>query len=226
MELREYWKVFARRWWLAVGLALLVLAISLVVGSRVRATYTATTRVLVSVAPEPPKGSYYTYDKYYSFLTTEYLVDDLSEFVKSRVFAEAIRDELGDPSLDLNAIQQSQRPKKTHRVLAIDVVTGNADQTLAIAAAAGKVLEKKAADYLIQLSAKDVSIKVIDPPSVAPTGGGLRGLLELAIRTGLGFLAGLAIILLAEYFDGSVRDASETERVLGVPVLGEIPPGG
>ena len=226
MELRLYWKIFTRRWWVAVGLAALVMVISLAVGVRLHAAYTATTRVVVSVAPEPPKGAYFTYDKYYAFLSTEYLVDDLSEFVKSRVFAEAIRDELGDPSLDVNAIQQSQRPKKTHRVLAVTVTTSDPRQTERIAAAAGRVLEKKAADYLIQLNAEEVSIKVIDPPSVEPSGGGWRSLLELGLRAALGFVAGLGLILLAEYLDTSVRDAEEAERLLGVPVLGEIPKGG
>ena len=53
-------------------------------------------RFVVGIRPER-QGDYYAYDRYYTWLTAEYLVDDLSEVVKSRSFAEDVATLAGLP---------------------------------------------------------------------------------------------------------------------------------
>ena len=96
MELREYWAIIRRRWWLPVGLALLVGLITMVVQKPWRAApanYSASMRFNVGIQPERIPGVY-TYDRYYSMLTSEYLVDDLGEIVRSQVFANEVSQRL------------------------------------------------------------------------------------------------------------------------------------
>lgn len=100
MELRSYWRIIARRWWLPVGLTLLTGILTLVMQKPWQerpAAYSATMRFNVGVQPERIPGVY-TYDRYYTLLTSEYLVDDLGEIVKSGLFAGAVSKRLADRS--------------------------------------------------------------------------------------------------------------------------------
>ena len=59
MELRTYWRIIRRRWWLPVGLALAVLALTLVMNRPWQArppSYSATMRFNVGVQPERHPG--------------------------------------------------------------------------------------------------------------------------------------------------------------------------
>lgn len=226
MELKQYWRIFARRWWVVVLITVLSGLLSVAFEVRTGLSYVATMRVVTSVPPEPKAPDNYNYDKYYTWLSSEYLVDDLSEIVKSRSFLDDVQVELNDPSIDVKTLIEGERAtKKTHRILAIKVTSNNKGQALAVANAAARVIEKKGKEYLLQLSYGDAQVKVIDPPEVALDGGGLRAALNIALRTALGFLAGVALIFLLYYLDSTIYDADDVERRLGMRVLGELPPG-
>lgn len=224
MELKQYGSIFWRRAWIAVVLALIVGGTSFFWRFQGQATYSATMRVIVSIPPEPKSGQVYGYDKYYTWLSTEYLVDDFSELVKSYAITQDIKAELNDPAIDVEAIQGQRTTKKTHRLLTITVTSHRPDQAQRIAQALARVMERKGNDYLAQLTYDGAVVRVVDPPLQAERVGVLREYLDLAIRTFLGFLVGLGLIFLMEYLDLSLRDRGQVEGLLGVPVLGEIPP--
>ncbi|MBI2909996.1 MAG: hypothetical protein HYX92_20335 [Chloroflexi bacterium] len=225
MELSQYWKILRRRWWVVVVLALVAAGASFAVERTTGLGYTASLRIIVSVPPEPRivGGSYYTYDRYYSWLSSEYLTDDLGEVVKSRAFSEDMRAELSDDSLNLTIFGE-RGTKKTHRILSIKITSPDKDAALRTADAAARVIEKKGKDYLAQLSYGDAVVRVIDPPVVAVEGGGARAFLNIGLRTALGLFAGLALAFLMHYLDNAIYDAEDAERALGVRVLGELPP--
>lgn len=223
MELRQYWQIIWRRVWILVVFTVIAGIASFVLSPRVQTSYNATTRVLVSIRPEIRNTGFFTYEEYYTWLTSEYLVDDLSEFVKSTAFTRAVQDELGGEPVDSINIEGIQRSKKTHRLLSLTAVSRDAAQAEKVAAAAGRVLEKNGSSFFAQLSKDNAAIVMIDTPVAVPQVSGMRSNLEIALRTSLGLIVGLGIILLLDYFDTSMRNASEVERILGVPVLGEIP---
>ncbi|RLC86056.1 MAG: hypothetical protein DRJ03_09895 [Chloroflexi bacterium] len=66
-------------------------------------------------------------------------------------------------------------------------------------------------------------LRLIDPPVVFPVGRSLKQKLDIPLRLGLAFLAGVALTFLLDYLDTSLRDRAEVEA-LGLSVLGEIPP--
>lgn len=223
MELRDTWSIFARRAWIPIGLALIVGLASFFVNARLRATYEAETRVVVSLAPEARVGPYFAYNDYYAWLSTEYLTDDLAEIVKSYDFAQEIQRELNDPNISVERIQESNRATKTHRILSITVEGPDPETVRRIADAAGRVIERKAPEYLAPAQRSQLQVTVIDPPVVRATATALRGILDIAIRSILAFVVGLGVIFLGEYFNTSIRNAAEAQRVLDLPVLGEIP---
>lgn len=226
MELRAYWRIIQRRWWLPILLAVLVAGLTIAMQRPWRArpvTYAANMRFNVGVQPERIPGVY-TYDRYYTMLTSEYLVDDLGEIVRSQAFAAAVSQRLAARGITVSAgaIGASTQPGKLHRILTVNVAWGNEQELVAIAEAVAATLTESSADFFGQFSADEADIRLIDPPAVTAVGRPAREQLDLPLRILLALLAGLALAFLLDYLDDSIRDRAEVERA-GLPVLGEIP---
>jgi len=225
MELRQYWRIVRRWLWIVILLPLVVLAGSLALRRPATPLHQATMRLSVGVIPEDSGGQYYTYDSYYAWTASEYLADDFSEIVRSRLFAEDVLARLraqGRSDLDVGAIQGATSPKKTHRILSVTITASSDAQAMAIAAAIADVLQENAGKYLAQLSARRAAIAIIDPPALVPVSVGLRQQLDLPLRLVLALAVALGLAFLLDYLDDSLRDAAEAEA-LGWRVLGEIP---
>src|ERR1700704_3901712 len=99
MELREYWSIIRRRWWLPVAVTLVALIAATAVGVRGAAAYKTDMRIAVSTIPTPdPNATLYYDPTYYSNLDSEYLADDMSELMTSRAFADDVKRELATSS--------------------------------------------------------------------------------------------------------------------------------
>ncbi|MCX6023504.1 MAG: hypothetical protein NTZ05_17585 [Chloroflexi bacterium] len=223
MELWQYWTVFRRRWWLAVLLTVVTAAGAWLLSPQVQGRQTATMRLLITVPPEPKTGAYFSYDTYYSWLASEYLVDDLGEVLKSASFAEDVRRELGGADIEGAEFEGVTGAQKTHRVLTVKITGRTADQARQIANAARQVIENSASRYFAQLSMGQARLTVIDPPVVGVEGGRGRNVLDIAIRTAVGAALGVGLVFLLHYLDERVYDTAEVEPLLRLPVLGEIP---
>ncbi len=221
MELVHYWQIVRRRWWVVVGLLLLVAASYLALNRPTPRTYSASMRFVVGIEPEPTSGNYYTYDRYYTWLTAEYLVDDLSEVVKSAAFAHDIAAAAG---LDIpaGAIQGATSAGKLHRILTVSVGWHDADELGRIADAIVATLTQHGETCFEQLSTTRALVANIDPPVVVPVGRSLRQRLDLPLRLILALFAGVALTFALDYLDASVRHRQDL-ATLGVPILAEIP---
>lgn len=221
MELRQYWRIIVQRLWIIILLPLLVVAASFLVRPAAPTGAVANLRLAVGVAPEDGGGRYYTYDRYYTWLTAEYLADDLSEVLKSRGFADEVSRRLGG-SVPAGSIQAATSPQKLHRIITVSVSAASSEQALAIAGAIAGAVRESSSQFLAELSAGNAVISVIDPPLLVPTSVGLRQRLDLPLRIVLALAAAVAIAFLLDYLDDSVRDSDDVAG-LGLSVLGEIP---
>ena len=226
MELREYWHIVRRRWWLPVGLALGVLVLTLIAQRPwvPRApSYSATMRFNVGLKPERIPGVY-TYDRYYAMLTSEYLVDDMGEIVRSQVFAQEVSRRLADQGITIpaGAIGAITQPGKLHRILTVSVGWADEGQLQAIANAVVATLTESSAEFFAQFSADEADIRLIDPPVIGAVGLPAREQLDLPLRVLLALAAGIGLIFLLHYLDDSVLDRGDLEQ-MGLTVLGEIP---
>lgn len=226
MELRQYWHIVWKRVWIIVVLLLVVLSGSLALRPKPAPLYQATMRFLVGVAPELCTGDYYTYDRYYTWLSSEYLADDLSEVVKYSAFADDVSAYLaqGETPITVSpgAIQGSTVAEKQHRILTLRITWANAEELTAIANAAAEVLPRNGPGYFAPIGVDQARFTLIDRPVVVPVGKSLRERLDLPIRLFLALLAGVALTFLLDYLDDTVRDGAELEE-MGITVLGEIP---
>lgn len=227
MELRAYWAIVRRRWWLPVVIVALTAAWWVAARRPWQphpTTYTTALSFSVGVRPEPRTGHYYTYDRYYTWLASEYLVDDLSEVVRRSEFAAAVSRRLAEQGIAVppGAIQGSTQAGKLHRVLTVSITWGDSTQLAAIAEAVAAELGEQAGFFLPQVQASAVEARLIDRGAIVAIGPGLRDRLDLPLRLGLGLLVGLGLIFLLEYLDESVHERADLEA-LGIHVVGEIP---
>ncbi len=62
----------------------------------------------------------------------------------------------------------------------------------------------------------------LDKPAIGPVPPSLRARFDLPLKAGLGLVAGIALALIAHYFDPLVREREELEQI-GLKVIAEIP---
>src|SRR5919202_167781 len=144
MELRDYWHIVRRHWWLPVGLAVVAFVLSTVVGVLGAAAYRTDMRIAVGTIPTPTPGGERYYDPtYYANLDSEYLADDMSEFIHSQAFAGEVRRELATArnlDVDVGSIVSATRTKKTHRFIDVTITTPTAELGSEIGGSISRIL--------------------------------------------------------------------------------------
>lgn len=227
MELYEYWQILRRRWWLPLVLTVAVALISLL---QLRPwqtpppNYSVSLRLLVGVLPAASADTT-SYDPYYyAWQTSEYLVDDFTEVVRSGLFAQQVSKRLAAQGLTVpaGAIQGSSATGKLHRVLTLSLTWPNQSELEAITAAIMTEFRENTPFYFRQLGTETAIVSILDEPHITPVSPPLRQRLEFPLRILLAFLAGVLLVFLLTYLDTAIHHRQELEA-LGLPVLGEIP---
>ncbi|RIK35405.1 MAG: hypothetical protein DCC55_30380 [Chloroflexi bacterium] len=227
MELREYWHILRRRWWLPLSLTALVALLSLFQLQPWQPpppAYTASMRLLVGVLPAGEMDVAAYDPRYYAWLTSEYLVDDFTEVVRSELFARNVSERLAERTITVppGLIQGSAVTGKQHRIISLNLAWGDQGELAAIAAAVALELSENATTYFQQLGTEGAGVTLIDGPTISAVGPTLRNRLELPLRILLGLLVGVGLVFLLDYLNVSVRSREDLEA-LGFVVIAEIP---
>jgi hypothetical protein len=231
MELREYWRIFARRWWLALLPALVVVAYTALTYDKPPTVYQAHMNFTAGLAPEDKPGNY-SYDGYYTWLTSEYIANGLADVSRREQFAAAVSERLAQDGVLMpdgapippGAIQGAIASDNAQSLFVIYVTWGDPDTLMSIADAVTLELTANAGAYFPQLA--DLALppaQRVDQPVPAAIPPSLRSQLTgPAVRIALGLGIGLALVFLLHYLDPTVRERAELEA-LGYQVLAEIP---
>ncbi len=217
MELKQYWRIVRRRWWLIAALLGIVLVVSLVTYRPPTPVYRATMRFAIGIKGEEPVYAVSGEGRSDAWLASEYLADDLSEVLKGGDFAARIGRQVGFP-VPAGTIFASRE----HRIMTVTITWPDRDQVQAIAEAVGAAVADGGADYFPQLADVQAQAVLIDGPGIGQVGRSLKEKLDLPLRLFVALVAGVALAFLWDYLDDTIRDRSEVEA-LGVTVLGEIP---
>jgi capsular polysaccharide biosynthesis protein len=217
MELRQYWEIVWRRWWLIAILVGVVLVVSLVTYRQPEPVYVASMRFAIGIEGEEPVNAASGEGRSDAWLASEYLADDLSEVLKGGDFARRISERTGF-AVPAGAIFASRE----HRIMTVTITWSDRDQVQAIAEAVGAAVEDGGAEYFPQLSGIDAQAVLIDGPGIGQAGRSLRQKLDLPIRLFVALVAGVALAFLWEALDDTIRNRKDMES-LGTSVLGEIP---
>lgn len=223
MELRRYWNVLKRRWLLVLIPALIVLIAGLVTYQPPPPMYNAGVRFIVGQQPADD-GALLDEQRYYNWLTSEYIVNGLTDWVKGGQFAQAVSTFLAGQGHEVppHVIQGGLVSDNARSMLTISVTYGEPEQLAVIMDGVIAVLQADNAQALPQLGGETAVLTQLDNPVVNPLPAGIRGQLELPLRILLAVIAGVGLALLVEYLDPTIRDRREAQQ-LGLDILGEIP---
>jgi capsular polysaccharide biosynthesis protein len=217
MELRHYWHIVWRRWWLVAALVGIVLVVSLITYQEPEPPYVATMRFAIGIEGSEPVNAAAGEGRSDAWLASEYLADDLSEVLKGGDFAARVSQRVG---FDVPA--GTIFASREHRIMTVSITWRDRDQVQAISEAVGAAVQDGGADYFPQLVGVEAQAVLIDGPGIGLVGRSLKDKLDLPIRLFVAFVAGVLLTFLWDYLDDTVRDRAEVEA-LDVPVLGEIP---
>jgi capsular polysaccharide biosynthesis protein len=222
MELRTYWKILVRRWWLVAAPVAVVLAYVVATYAPPSPAYQVVMRF---AAGTEPAGLSEDYDRYYPWLTSEYVANGLADVATTGSFAQAVASRLaeGGHNIPHDAIQRGIVTDNAQSILVVYLTWSDAEQIVAIAETITAELTESGAAYFPQLESIEPAVRQLDAPAPVPLPPGLRTqLMGPAIKIGLAAVTGVALALLWHYLDPTVREAGELED-LGMVVLAEIP---
>lgn len=224
MELRHYWAIIRRWWWIPVLTVLLTAVLSLATQRPWEArpvAYTTSLSFSVGVQPQNPADGE---ESYYTALASEYLIDDLAEVVRGSEFATAVSQRLQAQGITVppGALQGSTQPGKLHRILTVGITWDDPAELAAIGEAVAATIQQEAAAFMPRLFAQNGAAYLVNQAGVGAVGPGLRDRLELPLRLLLALAAGIALAFLADYLDDRIRGREDVEQ-LGLAVVGEIP---
>lgn len=248
MELRQYWNVIWRRRWLVLVIVAAVIILSAYMLLTAKRSYQGTLRFIVRQEAEVTRPNYviFTFDRYYNWFSSEFLVDDYTQIATSDAFANSVlatvqQDRAAGKlnywnvqklsaevdSLSAARIKSGIESDRKQRELRVVVSSTSKELTKAIADAAAAVLtdaKLKPISGNYDMGADKAAFSLIDGVSLDTISSSTsREILYAIVRVLIGVVVALALAFLLEYLDRSLRDESDAERVLGLPVLGAIP---
>ncbi|MGC9334831.1 MAG: YveK family protein, partial [Anaerolineae bacterium] len=208
MELREYWRIVWRRWWLVAALFIVVLVGSLVTHQAPPPRYQASMRFAIGIEGEAPAYAVSGEGRSDAWLASEYLADDLSEVVKGGRFAARISERVGFP-VPAGTIFATRE----HRIMTVSITWADPAQIVTIAEAVAAEVEDAGQQYFPQLDDVQAQAVLIDGPGIGQVGRSLREKLDLPLRLFIALVAGVALAFLWDYLDDTVRERGDLESL-------------
>jgi len=223
MELRRYWSIIRRRWLLVVVPTVVVLAIGILTYRPAATSFNVGVRFIVGQTPV--EGDILRDEgRYYNWLTSEYIVNGLTDWVRGGEFAVAVSELLADQGVDIPAyaIQGGLAADNARSMLTLSLTYSDAEALAHMMDGVVSVLIADNAKALPQLGGETAVLTQLDQPVVNEMPSGIRSQLDLPLRLLLALMAGVGLALLVEYLDPTIRDRDEIQQ-LGLQILGEIP---
>jgi len=226
MELRTYLRILKRWWWIPVGLTALTLLFSLVTLKPWQPrppAYAMSMSFSVGVRPQQLPDEY-TYDGYYTALSSEYLIDDFAEIVKGSEFAAAVSKRLEAQGIAVapGQIQGSTQTGELHRILTVTIYDSDPDRLTAIADAVAATMTEEAHLFMPRLLEDQGAVYLVNRGGVVPIGPSLKQRLDLPLRLVLALIAGIGLAFLVNYLIPRIYTREDLET-LDIDVLAEIP---
>ena len=223
MELREFWALFKRRWWVAAIPVAVVLAIGLVTYRPPGPLYNAGVRFIVG--QEPTESTTLSDEqRLANWKASEYIVNTLADWVRGGQFADLVSQQLAGQGIAVTPqeIVAGTASDSTRSMMVLSMNYGDAAILEQMMNAAAVVLKESNDLGLPQLGGQTADLVQMDQPIVNRIPPGITTQLQLPLRIGLALAAGVGLALLVDYLDPTVRGRREVES-MGLPVIAEIP---
>jgi len=222
MELRAYAKILMRRWWLVLAPLAVVVIYTAVTYAPPSTTYQVVMRFS---AGTEPAGLSLDYDRYYPWLTSEYIANGLADVAETGAFARAVSARLAESGhvVPAGAIQSAIVTDNAQSILVVYLTWPDPDRIVPVAKAVSDELVTNSAAYYPQLENLQPAVRLLDSPAPAPLPPSLRAQLTgPAIRVGLAAFVGVGLAFLWHYLDPTLHEVDDLED-MGWEVLARIP---
>jgi len=216
-------KILLRWWWLALIPVVIVGGYTVLTYRRPGTVYQAVMNF--TAGGEPAAVLSPDYDRYYAWLSSEYIANALADIAKRETFAENVAARLNDNGVvvDPRPIQGAIASDNAQSLFVIYITWPDPDQLRYIADAVSAELTENGAAYFPQLQGIGGVARRVDTPQITALPPSLRAqLLGPGLRLALALAAGLGLVALAHYFDPMVRERAELEG-LDIQVLSSVP---
>jgi hypothetical protein len=234
-----------RRWWLIVGLPLLVAVLSVATAKAPPTQYQARLSFAVDI---PRSAIVIGSDEGTAAKIGEALIDDLSRMIGGDMFAYAVATHLpAGTRVNPGEIASSLSATDRHRIADVTVtralstseaggrLVGAGGQErdevaqqlqgdlLAIAMAVVTELERNGNQWFARLGEDQVQLTIIDLPKVSALPPPLRTRLEIPLRVALALIVAVGLAVLWQVLDPRLYTDAEAAAMAGAPVVGHIP---
>jgi hypothetical protein len=226
MDLKLLLKILRRWAWLG---ALPVIVVALVLGATYRSppvTYQVVLRF--TAGTEPAADLSPDYDRYYAWLTSEYIANGLADFAQMSHFARGVADRLvaSDIHVPPEAVQGALVTDNAQSVLVVYLMWPDPNQAIAVAEAVSAELLETGPQYFPQMQGIGLVAQQADIPRALPMAPGLRTqLLGPALRLLIALALGAGLMLAAHFVDPWVREPSDMAN-WELDLVGIIPRSG
>lgn len=226
MELIALWKALRRRWWLILIPAVVAGALS--VPSFVSALNPPRSfglSIRFTASARPSSGGTYQDQAYTPWLASEYAVNSIASWMRTESFAREVSAVLAvnGQTVSVDALRAVIVSDSARSLMTLYVTDWpDADQLRAIGMAAVDVLRTRTDAYFPQLTAEKTVIVPLDDVQPTAIAAPITQRLAPFVRVAIGLALGLLLASAVEYFDYTIRDRDELERI-GLSVIGEIP---
>ncbi len=223
MEIKQILKILMRWWWLALIPVVVVAGYTALTYRRPATPYQVVMRF--TAGGEPAATLSADYDRYYAWLTSEYIANALADIAVTGRFAEAVAARLAEQGLHVTptAIQAAIVGDNAQSIIVIYLTWPDPQQIIPIAEALSAELTQNGARYFPQIKGIGIVAQRVDPPTPMALPPSLRAqLLGPGLRLALACAVGLGLVALAHYFDPMVRERAELEQA-DIHVLAAIP---
>lgn len=187
--------------------------------------YSVAIRFTAAASSDVSRDSDYEDSAYVPWLASEYVVVNLPQWVTSDSFAQEVSALLAQEGMPIpfEDVRSAFVADSARSILVIYLNWDDEAEIRALATAAIEVLQTRNQTYFPQFAAHPATIQPIDEIRVNQVAVPLLDRFGFLFRVGIGLGAGMAVAILAEYFDQSIR-RREDVRLLGVEIMGSIPP--
>lgn len=223
MELRTYWRMLAKNWWIVVAGALVGLLLGLGASALMTPRYESTATLYVSVrgAGAGEAGDLFQGASFAQTVVTSYV-----DIATTAIVLDGVAEEMGDdvPRGTMGELLSVQSPEGSS-LLNITAEHSDPDTAAALVNTTGEVLVD-VVENEIEVDAaggsSPVQVRLIDP-GIVPTESVSP---NFALNSALGLLAGLALgiafAILRGSLDTRIHSVADVEEITNVPVVGRI----
>ncbi len=216
IDLREYFSIIKKRFWIIALLAIISALISGVISFfMLNPVYEAKSTLIVN-ADKQAETQIVTGDQ---ITVTQKLAVTYGEIIKSRIVLDDVIKNLKlENTYESLSGQITVSPVKDTQIISISVQDTNPQKARDIANEIPKVFEKEA-----KRITKANDVQVIDKAILPKNPIKPNKVMNVLIAFVLGTMIGLFVVFLIEYLDNKIKTPQDIEKHLGLSVIGVIP---